>query len=69
MPYQYRSMYYDTADNGYCYAPGAIYQYDPASSLITSVAALLSPGFSVGQPMPLGYSTYNVPYCLSRDLL
>ena len=62
VPYQYRSMYYDTPDYGYYYAPGAIYQYDPQSSLITSVAALLSPGFSVGQPLPMGYSTYNVPY-------
>ena len=42
--------------------PGAIYQYDQGSSMITSVAALLSPGFSVGQPLPLGYGTYNVPY-------
>ena len=62
VPYQYRSMYYDTPDYGYYYAPGAIYQYDPQSSLITSVAALLSPGFSVGQALPMGYSTYNVPY-------
>ena len=62
VPNQYRSMYYDNADYGYWYAPGAIYQYDRGSSMITSVAALLSPGFSVGQPMPLGYSTYNVPY-------
>jgi hypothetical protein len=62
VPYQYRSLYYDTPDYNYWYAPGAIYQYDPGSSLITSVAALLSPGFSVGQPLPLGYNTYNVPY-------
>ena len=62
VPYQYRSYYYNTADYGYWYAPGAIYQYDRSSSLITSVAALLSPGFSVGQRLPLGYSTYNVPY-------
>jgi len=62
VPYQYRSMYYDTADYGYWYAPGAIYQYDPRSSLITSVAALMSPGFSVGQPLPMGYDVYNVPY-------
>ncbi len=62
VPDQYRSMYYDTSDAGYWYAPGAIYQYDRSSSLITSVAALLSPGFSVGQRLPLGYSTYNVPY-------
>jgi hypothetical protein len=62
VPYGYRNMYYDTPDAGYWYAPGAIYQYDRSSSMITSVAALLSPGFSVGQPLPLGYDAYNVPY-------
>jgi hypothetical protein len=62
VPYQYRDLYYDTPDAGYWYAPGAIYQYDPGSSLITSVAALMSPGFSVGQPLPMGYDVYNVPY-------
>ena len=62
VPSQYRSLYYDNDDYGYRYAPGAIYQYDQGSSLITSVAALLSPGFTVGQPMPLGYNAYNVPY-------
>ena len=33
-----------------------------ACGKITSVAALMSPGFSIGQPLPLGYDTYNVPY-------
>jgi hypothetical protein len=62
VPVQYRSVYYDTPDYNYWYAPGAIYQYDPRSSMITSVAALLSPGFTVGQPLPVGYDVYNVPY-------
>ena len=61
VPYQYRSMYYPTANYSYWYAPGAIYQYDTRSSLITSVAALMSPGFGIGQPLPMGYSMYNVP--------
>ena len=61
VPMQYRSMYYPQADYSYWYAPGAIYQYDTSSSLITSVAALMSPGFAVGQPLPMGYSMYNVP--------
>ena len=61
VPFQYRDMYYDTSDYGYWYAPGAIYQYDPQTSLISSVAALLSPGMTIGQPMPMGYSAYNVP--------
>jgi hypothetical protein len=61
VPSQYRPLYYDTPNYGYWYAPGAIYQYNPTSSLITSVAALLSPGFAVGQPLPTGYNAYNVP--------
>ena len=61
LPMQYRDMYYPTADYSYWYAPGAIYQYDRGSSLITSVAALMSPGFTVGQPLPMGYNMYNVP--------
>ena len=62
VPYQYRSMYYDTSDNNYWYAPGAIYQVDPSSQLITSVASLLAPGLSIGQQLPMGYDVYNVPY-------
>ena len=62
VPSQYRSLYYDTPDYNYWYAPGAIYQYEPRSSMITSVAALLSPGFTVGQSLPMGYDAYNVPY-------
>ena len=62
VPTQYRSLYYDTSDYNYWYAPGAIYQVDPSSQLITAVASLLAPGMSVGQPMPMGYDVYNVPY-------
>jgi hypothetical protein len=62
VPMQYRSVYYDTPNYGYWYAPGAIYQYDQRTSLITSVAALMAPGFTVGQPLPVGYDVYNVPY-------
>jgi hypothetical protein len=63
VPYQYRPYYYDTSDSYYRYAPGAIYQVDPTTSLITAVAALLSPNsLAVGQPLPVGYSAYNVPY-------
>lgn len=62
VPYQYRGLYADNDDYLYRYAPGAIYQVDPATSLITGIASLLSGnGLSVGQPLPVGYSTYNVP--------
>jgi hypothetical protein len=62
VPYQYRSLYYDTPDHYYRYAPGAIYQVDAETSLITAVAALLTNGLTVGQPLPAGYGAYNVPY-------
>ncbi|MBV9526927.1 hypothetical protein [Sphingomonas sp.] len=61
VPSQYRNLYYDTSDYEYRYAPGAIYQVDPGSQLITGVASLLSPGLAVGQPLPAGYGMYNVP--------
>jgi hypothetical protein len=63
VPYGYRSYYgYDDDDCLYRYAPGAIYCVDRDSRLITSIASLLTPGFAVGQPLPLGYDVYNVPY-------
>jgi hypothetical protein len=62
VPYQYRPFYQDTSSAYYRYAPGAIYQVDPTTSLITAVAALLTGGMTVGQQLPAGYSAYNVPY-------
>jgi hypothetical protein len=63
LPYQYRTHYRDSNDHYYRYAPGSIYRVDAGSGLIDSVAALLMPGgMSVGQPLPMGYDAYNVPY-------
>lgn len=61
VPYQYRSRYMDDDNYNYRYAPGAIYQVDKSSSLITAVASLLTGGLGVGQQLPTGYSAYNVP--------
>jgi len=61
VPYAYRSSFADNDDYYYRYAPGAIYQVDRSSALISSVAALLTGGLTVGQPLPMGYSAYNVP--------
>ena len=62
LPYPYRSYYTDNDDYYYRYAPGAIYQVDRDTQLISAVASLLTGGFGVGQQLPLGYSAYNVPY-------
>ena len=64
LPDPYRSYYQDDDDYYYRYAPGAIYQVDRQSQLITAVASLLmggSNGLAVGQPLPMGYDMYNVP--------
>jgi len=61
LPYTYRSYYSDNNDYYYRYAPGAIYQVDRDTALISSVVSLLATGLTVGQPLPVGYSAYNVP--------
>jgi hypothetical protein len=61
VPYAYRGYFADDDDYYYRYAPGAIYRVDRDTALISAVAALLTGGLSVGQPLPVGYSAYNVP--------
>jgi len=61
LPYTYRSYYADNDDYYYRYAPGAIYQVDRDTALISAVVSLLATGLTVGQPLPVGYSAYNVP--------
>jgi hypothetical protein len=61
VPYAYRSYFADDDDYYYRYAPGAIYRVDRDTALISAVAALLTGGLTVGQPLPVGYSAYNVP--------
>jgi hypothetical protein len=61
VPYQYRDVYYDTPNYNYRYAPGAIYQVDADTQLVTSIASLLTGGLAVGQALPPAYSVYNVP--------
>lgn len=61
LPYTYRSYFSDDDDYYYRYAPGAIYRVDRDTALISAVAALLTGGLTVGQPLPVGYSAYNVP--------
>jgi len=63
VPYQYQSFYPDGGDYWYRYGDGAIYQVNPSTGLIQGIAALLTGNpLAVGQPLPMGYSTYNVPF-------
>ena len=62
VPYGYRSDYQDTPQYQYRYANNGIYQVDPTNQVILALAALISGDqFAVGQQMPIGYDTYNVP--------
>ena len=63
VPYAYRSLYYDSPDYMYRYGDGAIYRVDPETQLISAVVSLLTgQNLGIGQPLPLGYDVYNVPY-------
>lgn len=61
LPVQYRDDYYDTAQAQYRYGDDAIYKVDPQSQMIQAVVALLAGDLNVGQVLPSGYDTYNLP--------
>ena len=63
MPGYYENYYGLGPYGSYRYYDDVIYRVDPETAAITSIAALLTgDNFAVGQPMPLGYDVYNVPY-------
>ena len=63
MPGYYERYYGLGPYDSYRYADNVIYRVDPETAAITSVAALLTGDqFAMGQPMPLGYDVYNVPW-------
>ena len=62
VPVQYNSYWPEGGDYHYRYGNGAIYQVNPQTSLIQGIVALLAGDLAVGQPLPVGYSAYNVPF-------
>jgi hypothetical protein len=63
LPTYYEQYYGLGPYESYRYADNVIYRVDPQTSAINSIAALLTgDNFAIGQPMPLGYDIYNVPY-------
>lgn len=47
----------------YRYADDVLYRLDPQTDAITAIAALLTGNdIAIGQPLPVGYDVYNVPY-------
>ena len=70
MPSYYERYYGLGPYDSYRYADDVIYRVDPETAAITSIAALLTGDeFAVGQPMPLGYDVYNVPWDYRDDYI
>ena len=61
LPFQYRDDFQDSEDAHYRYGDDAIYEVDPQTQMIQSVVALLAGDLNVGQLLPTGYDTYNLP--------
>jgi hypothetical protein len=63
LPDYYADYYGLGPVDNYRFADNVIYRVDPETTAITAIAALLTgDNFAVGQPMPLGYDVYNVPW-------
>ncbi|MBA2467224.1 MAG: hypothetical protein H0V46_06440, partial [Sphingomonas sp.] len=62
VPLSYRANYRDTDDSWYRYGDGYIYQMEPSSRLVQARYPLYSDNYYVGQPWPVAYPDYNVPY-------
>ncbi len=68
IPHEYQDWYQDSGDHYYRYDDsGYIYQVDRQSNLIESLIPLLGGGFGVGQLLPAGYDTYNLPMAYRDD--
>lgn len=62
VPLAYQPLYADSPQYHYRYANGGIYQVDPTTQVIQALVALVSgQPMAIGQPLPAGYGTYNVP--------
>ena len=63
LPPYYVGYYALGRADSYRYHDHVIYRIDPETAAITSIAAMLTGDeFTVGAPLPRGYSVYNVPY-------
>jgi hypothetical protein len=70
IPNEYQSWYQDNPESYYRYDDdGYIYQVDRQSNLIESLIPLLGGGFGVGQLLPAGYDTYNLPMAYRDDFV
>ena len=63
LPPYYQDYYGLGSASDYRYYDDALFRLDPQTQAITAIAGLLTgDSIGIGQPLPLGYDVYNVPY-------
>ena len=63
IPDRYRYRFADNDRFTYRYGnDGAVYRFDRGTGLVSSVFPVTSSGLYYGEPLPLGYDAYNVPF-------
>jgi hypothetical protein len=63
VPERYRYRFIDDDRFFYRYGNDAtVYRFDRSTRLVSSVIPLNSTGLFLGEPLPLGYEVYNVPF-------
>jgi hypothetical protein len=63
VPATYSGLYQPVDGYDYRYFDGGIYQVQPQSRVVVApVALVIGHTLAVGQPLPMGYDVYNVPY-------
>jgi hypothetical protein len=68
VPQQWQYRFRDDGDYLYRYDDaGYVYRIGRGDNLISSIVPLFSSGLRVGEPLPLGYDVYNVPYQYRDD--
>jgi hypothetical protein len=63
VPDLYSGLYQPVDGYDYRYFDGGIYQVQPDTRMVVAPVALVTGNnWAVGQPLPMGYDVYNVPY-------
>ena len=67
IPNRYRYRFMDDDRFIYRYGnDGTVYRFDRTTGLVSSVIPLMSSGLFLGEPLPIGYDVYNVPFAYRR---
>lgn len=68
VPQEWQYRFRDDQSHYYRYDDyGSVYRVARDNNLVSSIIPLFSNGLSFGEPMPLGYDVYNVPYQYRDD--